>query len=173
MTAEIHAHSHQQHERLCPFCRSEISGAVWMCPACQTPHHAGCAEENGRCTVFGCNTPFSRNASTESAASTGTVQLAAAADKLCPICHEVTGPPVWVCTQCFAVHHFYCASTAKRCGGHRCNAPFVDPAEIERPEPGTMPRARPDNSAAQFVMYVAIFLAWVVFQILTHHPRHH
>jgi hypothetical protein len=142
-----------------------------MCPVCQTPHHAGCAEENGRCTVFGCNTPFSRDASAE-AEATGTVEPAT--DKRCPICHEVTGPPVWVCTQCFAVHHFYCAQTSGRCGGRRCNAPFIDPAEIERPEPGgtSTPRERPDSFLVNMVIYVAIFAAWVIVQILTHRPHH-
>ena len=38
----------------CPFCREEIEDDLWTCPSCHTPHHGGCAKENGHCTVFGC-----------------------------------------------------------------------------------------------------------------------
>lgn len=58
---------------VCPYCRmtvecgdgecanGNVSGgeaAVWdcvRCPACNTPHHRDCWDENGGCTVFGCS----------------------------------------------------------------------------------------------------------------------
>ncbi len=41
---------------VCPYCRGdcEASDVVAMCPACATPHHKDCLQENGGCTVFGC-----------------------------------------------------------------------------------------------------------------------
>ncbi len=39
----------------CPFCREAISEQdMRTCPACSTPHHQDCYEENGGCTIFGC-----------------------------------------------------------------------------------------------------------------------
>jgi general secretion pathway protein G len=40
----------------CPYCRATVAlfDVVWICPRCSTYHHADCARENGRCTVFGC-----------------------------------------------------------------------------------------------------------------------
>jgi len=39
----------------CPYCRDEIkAGAQYACPACQTPHHRECWDQNGGCTVWGC-----------------------------------------------------------------------------------------------------------------------
>jgi hypothetical protein len=41
---------------MCPYCREWISNcvAIKRCEACFTPHHPGCWEEYGCCTVFGC-----------------------------------------------------------------------------------------------------------------------
>lgn len=41
----------------CPYCRAEIfpTDRTRVCPACHTPHHADCWEENKGCTVFGCS----------------------------------------------------------------------------------------------------------------------
>jgi len=42
---------------VCPYCRGAVddSGSTALfCPACGTPHHADCYEENGGCSVFGC-----------------------------------------------------------------------------------------------------------------------
>ena len=41
---------------VCPYCRGdfEATDVVSMCPACATPHHKDCLQENGGCTVFGC-----------------------------------------------------------------------------------------------------------------------
>ncbi|MCZ2156325.1 MAG: NINE protein [Bryobacterales bacterium] len=43
-------------EHICPYCRTEMedASAVVRCPVCSTPHHRECWEENGGCTVFGC-----------------------------------------------------------------------------------------------------------------------
>lgn len=40
---------------VCPYCRVEVEAAVHSCPACSTPHHPECWEENRGCTVFGCS----------------------------------------------------------------------------------------------------------------------
>ena len=42
---------------VCPYCRTSLEAEddVTCCPACNTPHHAACVEENGGCTVFGCS----------------------------------------------------------------------------------------------------------------------
>jgi len=44
-------------EQICPYCRTAISDQdeVNICPACDTPHHLDCWEENRGCTVFGCS----------------------------------------------------------------------------------------------------------------------
>lgn len=44
-------------EQICPYCRTAISDQdeVNICPACDTPHHFDCWEENRGCTVFGCS----------------------------------------------------------------------------------------------------------------------
>ncbi len=41
----------------CPYCRSpfESGEEQTVCEGCETPHHADCYQENGGCTVFGCN----------------------------------------------------------------------------------------------------------------------
>lgn len=42
---------------VCPYCRATIHAAhepATICPVCATPHHRDCWEENGGCTVFGC-----------------------------------------------------------------------------------------------------------------------
>jgi TM2 domain-containing membrane protein YozV len=42
---------------VCPYCRGTIEQdepQTLLCPVCDTPHHADCFEENGGCTVFGC-----------------------------------------------------------------------------------------------------------------------
>lgn len=43
--------------KICPFCRTEIKEGdeVKVCPACGTPHHEGCWNENNGCTTFGCS----------------------------------------------------------------------------------------------------------------------
>lgn len=40
----------------CPYCRGsfEADDGIKTCPACATPHHKDCFNENGGCTVFGC-----------------------------------------------------------------------------------------------------------------------
>ncbi|MCW5962650.1 MAG: NINE protein [Bryobacterales bacterium] len=43
---------------VCPYCRAPIDETheqVTVCPVCATPHHRDCWEENGGCTVFGCD----------------------------------------------------------------------------------------------------------------------
>jgi len=43
---------------VCPYCRTPVeadSGGQLLCAGCGTPHHADCYQENGGCTVFGCN----------------------------------------------------------------------------------------------------------------------
>ena len=41
----------------CPYCRAAISeqDEQVSCEGCDTPHHLDCYQENGGCTVFGCN----------------------------------------------------------------------------------------------------------------------
>lgn len=41
---------------VCPYCRTAMDDAspVTRCSVCSTPHHRECWEENGGCTVFGC-----------------------------------------------------------------------------------------------------------------------
>lgn len=40
---------------VCPYCRESITEVNrTVCPACQTPHHEDCWQENRGCTVFGC-----------------------------------------------------------------------------------------------------------------------
>ncbi len=42
---------------LCPYCREALhtpETTTIFCTSCGTPHHADCYEENGGCTVFGC-----------------------------------------------------------------------------------------------------------------------
>lgn len=43
--------------KTCPFCKTEIleNDEIIICPACNTPHHKGCWEENKGCTTFGCS----------------------------------------------------------------------------------------------------------------------
>lgn len=43
--------------KICPFCKTEITAddEVMVCPACATPHHKGCWDENKGCTTFGCS----------------------------------------------------------------------------------------------------------------------
>lgn len=43
--------------KLCPFCKTDINEGeeVIVCPACNTPHHKNCWEENKGCTTFGCS----------------------------------------------------------------------------------------------------------------------
>ena len=43
--------------KICPFCKTEImeTDEVMVCPACSTPHHKGCWDENKGCTTFGCS----------------------------------------------------------------------------------------------------------------------
>jgi hypothetical protein len=41
----------------CPFCHGSLADGdkdLWICTVCATAHHADCARENRRCTVFGC-----------------------------------------------------------------------------------------------------------------------
>ena len=42
--------------KICPFCKTKISAddEVMICPACNTPHHKSCWDENKGCTTFGC-----------------------------------------------------------------------------------------------------------------------
>jgi hypothetical protein len=44
----------------CPYCHGPTAALepVWACPRCKTLHHAGCAAENGHCTILGCEAPF-------------------------------------------------------------------------------------------------------------------
>lgn len=51
-------------ERRCPFCHltfeEEDPGSPRVrCAQCQTPQHADCWEEHGRCSVHGCGWPVS------------------------------------------------------------------------------------------------------------------
>jgi len=41
---------------VCPYCQTPVAAGAKIinCPACGTPHHAECWEENGGCTVYGC-----------------------------------------------------------------------------------------------------------------------
>ena len=40
----------------CPYCREAILETELVeCPTCRTPHHRDCWNENGGCTVFGCD----------------------------------------------------------------------------------------------------------------------
>jgi TM2 domain-containing membrane protein YozV len=42
---------------ICPYCRAPVDPATEpavICEGCETPHHQDCYEENGGCTVFGC-----------------------------------------------------------------------------------------------------------------------
>lgn len=43
--------------KICPFCKTTINAddEVMVCPACATPHHKGCWDENKGCTTFGCS----------------------------------------------------------------------------------------------------------------------
>lgn len=43
--------------KTCPFCKTDIKEGeeIIVCPACNTPHHKGCWEENKGCTTFGCS----------------------------------------------------------------------------------------------------------------------
>jgi uncharacterized membrane protein YhaH (DUF805 family) len=39
----------------CPYCRETVAESEGLrCPTCRTPHHSDCWQENGGCTVFGC-----------------------------------------------------------------------------------------------------------------------
>jgi uncharacterized membrane protein YhaH (DUF805 family) len=39
----------------CPYCRESVAESIGVeCPTCKTPHHSDCWQENGGCTVFGC-----------------------------------------------------------------------------------------------------------------------
>jgi uncharacterized membrane protein YhaH (DUF805 family) len=39
----------------CPYCRETVAESEGLrCPTCKTPHHSDCWQENGGCTVFGC-----------------------------------------------------------------------------------------------------------------------
>jgi len=42
--------------KTCPYCQYIIkpNTEVVVCPACQTPHHKECWDENGGCTTYGC-----------------------------------------------------------------------------------------------------------------------
>jgi hypothetical protein len=53
---QLHEHETTREELQCPYCHGPLGGEEWRCPACDTPHHAECAQENGRCTVLGCVT---------------------------------------------------------------------------------------------------------------------
>jgi hypothetical protein len=46
--------------KICPFCKAEITeaDAVKVCPACGTPHHEGCWEENHGCSTPGCSEEY-------------------------------------------------------------------------------------------------------------------
>lgn len=38
----------------CPFCKGEVAGGhVWVCPACEAPHHADCHAEHRACATCG------------------------------------------------------------------------------------------------------------------------
>jgi hypothetical protein len=41
---------------VCPYCQSPITEDEEhvRCPACHTPHHRSCWQENGGCAVYGC-----------------------------------------------------------------------------------------------------------------------
>lgn len=43
--------------QVCPFCKNEIKEgeAVKVCPACNTPHHEACWEDNKGCAIIGCS----------------------------------------------------------------------------------------------------------------------
>lgn len=40
----------------CPYCFDGLATAepLWLCRRCRTAHHAECADEHGRCALFGC-----------------------------------------------------------------------------------------------------------------------
>lgn len=38
----------------CPVCGAGLSGTVWRCEQCDTPHHEDCAKYFGGCGIFGC-----------------------------------------------------------------------------------------------------------------------
>ena len=45
-------------DAVCPYCRAPLGDDPanrTICPACGTPHHTDCFQENGGCTVFGCS----------------------------------------------------------------------------------------------------------------------
>jgi hypothetical protein len=44
-------------EMLCPFCRAALDeeGDLSLCSVCKTVHHLACWQENGRCSIHGCN----------------------------------------------------------------------------------------------------------------------
>lgn len=52
-------HSRPQHPT-CPYCHAPLDASepAWECPGCGTKHHTGCARENGRCTILGCERHF-------------------------------------------------------------------------------------------------------------------
>ncbi len=43
--------------KICPFCKTVISSddEIMVCPACDTPHHKACWDENKGCTTSGCS----------------------------------------------------------------------------------------------------------------------
>lgn len=38
---------------VCPYCKGDLAGHVWLCPGCDATHHADCIKEHGRCATCG------------------------------------------------------------------------------------------------------------------------
>lgn len=92
--------------KVCPFCKTEIKpeDEVKVCPACETPHHLGCWQENRGCTTFGCSEqhyePQGTNIS-DVCAKCGTPL--GDGQEFCPKCGTRKGlPPANVCGKCEA-----------------------------------------------------------------------
>lgn len=75
--------------KLCPYCQNRIAlgSDVVLCPACGTPHHAECWQQNGGCTTFGC-----LSVPTETGVSPNPSRSGAAIDdELGIVLHHATG----------------------------------------------------------------------------------
>ena len=115
--------------KTCPYCQFPVKPGEEsvVCSACGLAHHAGCWEENGKCTTYGCNgQPAAPRALPP---PLGGVDLSSGVER-CPRCGLENAPDANFC---------------KACGATIAPAAATEPA-VDKLSPGAYPLSYPRAS---------------------------